>query len=130
MYKLLDLNKFEDDRGILTKIFTDTFIKKLGIDRIEESYLITFNKKDIIRGEHFHEKTSEIFHVIHGICSFELVENNKINKIILDSKESKAIMIMPKTPHRIIAKKDNSIVLAITSKEYNVNDKDTFKYNF
>ena len=129
-YKLLKLKKVKDERGILTKIFTKSFINKNKIKDIEESYVISFNKKETIRGEHFHKDTIEIFHVLQGECLFELVYEDQIRSLTFNSNSDQALMIFPNIPHRIISKVDNSIVIAISSKEYNELSKDTFSYNF
>ena len=119
-YKLLNLKKFKDNRGVLTKVFTKSFINKNGIKNIEESYVITFKKKGIVRGEHYHKDTIEIFHVLQGKCLFEMVNENKIKSLTLDNNSDKALHNV-NTPHRITSKDDNSIVIAISSKEYNKN---------
>lgn len=129
-YKLLNLKKFKDNRGVLTKVFTKSFINKNGIKNIEESYVITFKKKGIVRGEHYHKDTIEIFHVLQGKCLFEMVNENKIKSLTLDNNSDKALLIMSNTPHRITSKDDNSIVIAISSKEYNEKSNDTFQFNF
>ena len=129
-YKLLQLKKVKDERGILTKIFTKSFINRNNIKEIEESYVISFAKKETIRGEHFHKNTIEIFHVLQGECLFELVYEDEIKFLTLNSSSDQALMILPNIPHRIISKVDNSIVIAISSKEYNELSNDTFKYNF
>ena len=129
-YKLLNLKKFKDDRGVLTKIFTKSLINTYKIKEIEESYAITFDKKEIIRGEHFHKNTIEIFHVLYGECLFELVHENEIKSFVLSSSSDQAIMILPNVPHRIISKVDNSIVIAVSSKQYNELSNDTFKFDF
>jgi len=129
MYSIIDIKTFSDDRGILKKVFMKSEADKIGFS-IEEAYTITFNKKSIIRGEHFHEKTIEIFHVIQGKCLFELIENEKIISVELDASEGKAIIVMNNTPHRIISKVDNCVVLALSSKEYREDDTDTFVFDF
>ena len=129
-YKLLHLKKFKDDRGVLTKIFTKSLINSNKIKDIEESYAITFDRKEIIRGEHFHKNTIEIFHVLQGECLFQLVHENEIKSLTLSNSSDQAIMILPNVPHRIISKIDNSIVIAISSKEYNELSNDTFKFDF
>jgi dTDP-4-dehydrorhamnose 3,5-epimerase len=130
MHKIISLKKFKDQRGVLTKVFTDTFLKENSIEAIKESYVITFQDKDIVRGEHFHKETVEIFHVLQGQCLLELVENNKLISITLNSDENKAVKIMPNTPHRFISKVANSIIIAMSTKEYFDYDKDTFAFNY
>lgn len=129
-YKLLKLKKVKDERGFLTKVFTKSFINRNKIKEIEESYVISFNKKETIRGEHFHKNTIEIFHVLQGECLFELVYEDQIRSLTFNGSSDQALMILPNIPHRIISKVDNSIVIAISSKEYNELSKDTFSYNF
>ena len=68
--------------------------------------------------------------MLQGKCLFEMVNENKIKSLTLDNNSDKALLIMSNTPHRITSKDDNSIVIAISSKEYNEKSNDTFQFNF
>ena len=67
---------------------------------------------------------------MYGECLFELVHENEIKSFVLSSSSDQAIMILPNVPHRIISKVDNSIVIAVSSKQYNELSNDTFKFDF
>jgi len=130
MYKLIDLKVFEDSRGQLKKVFTKSLLVENDFGVAEESYAITFSASDIVRGEHFHKHTNEIFSVLRGKCRFELVENGNIVEFNIDEGEKKVLLVMKNTPHKIISLIGESIVLAISSKEYFENDTDTFNHVF
>ena len=81
MHKLIKLKNFNDSRGGLTKIFTNNTLIENNFGSAAESYIITFNCINVVRGEHFHKNTNEIFSVIKGKCRFEVIENNNIPDI-------------------------------------------------
>jgi len=130
MYKLIDLKVFEDYRGKLKKVFTKSLLVENDFGLPEESYVITFSASDIVRGEHFHKHTNEIFSVLRGKCRFELVENGNSLVFDIDENDRKSLLVMKNTPHKIRSLIGESIVLAISSKEYSENDTDTFSHVF
>jgi dTDP-4-dehydrorhamnose 3,5-epimerase-like enzyme len=130
MYKIIDIKKFKDSRGTLTKLFTSSMLAKYSIPFACESYAITFNENNIVRGAHYHISTIEIFHVLQGECIFEVIDNKRLIKIKIEENDNKAILIMENTPHRITSSKKNSVVVAISSKEYFENDTDTYDFDF
>jgi len=130
MHKLIKLKKFNDSRGGLTKFFTNSTLIENNFGSVAESYIITFNCVNVVRGEHFHKNTNEIFSVIKGKCRFEVIENNKIIQIDVDEDKKKALLVVSNTPHRIISLVDESIVIAISSREYFEDDTDTYDYIF
>ncbi len=64
-YKIAQLKKFDDDRGSLI-----VFLKESELDdakkRFGQIYFVTFKKKGMIRGNHYHKKWHEWFGIITG----------------------------------------------------------------
>jgi len=93
-YKIVNLEKAKDDRGNLTVFLRESELisakKKFG-----QIYFVTFDKKGVIRGNHYHKKWHEWFGVIHGkvrVC-MEDVRTKKRDQIILDAKKDKYIRL-------------------------------------
>lgn len=72
-YKLEKFEKFRDSRGDLI-----VFLKETQLDdakkRFGQIYLVTFNHRGVIRGNHFHKKWHEWFGVIAGKVKVILVD--------------------------------------------------------
>jgi dTDP-4-dehydrorhamnose 3,5-epimerase-like enzyme len=89
-YKIEKFDKFSDSRGDLIVFLKQgelpTNKKKFG-----QIYFVTFCKKGIIRGNHYHKKWTEWFGVIEGKLEVILEDiNTKERKtFIFDSKENK-----------------------------------------
>lgn len=130
LHKLIDIKKHIDQRGTLTKLFTKSSLENDSIPSLEESYVITFNDKGIVRGQHYHKFTKEIFAVLQGRCRFDLYEDNKIISIDIDAKGNQSIYVGKETPHQITSLIENSIVVALSTREYDMHDNDTFYFNF
>ena len=130
MHKLIEIKVFEDSRGRLKKVFTKSLLEKYNFGTAKESYVISFNAGEIVRGEHFHLQTNEVFSVVKGKCRFEIVENDKTVIIDIGEDEKIALLVMKNTAHRIISLVGDSIVVAVSSKEYFEDDTDTFDYVF
>ena len=130
MHKLIEIKVFEDSRGRLKKVFTKSLLEKYNFGTAKESYVISFSAGEIVRGEHFHLQTNEVFSVVKGKCRFEIVESDKTVIIDIGEDEKIALLVMKNTAHRIISLVGDSIVVAVSSKEYFEDDTDTFDYVF
>ncbi|MBI5122345.1 WxcM-like domain-containing protein [Candidatus Roizmanbacteria bacterium] len=88
-YKITQFKKFDDDRGSLI-----VFLKESELDdakkRFGQIYFVTFKKKGMIRGNHYHKKWSEWFGIINGRVEviLEDVRTKKRKQIILDAKKN------------------------------------------
>lgn len=86
----MQIHKIElhnDKRGELMVFLTNSsFVKK---DRkFGQIYLITFAKKGVIRGNHYHKKWREWFTVVHGRLELFLkdIKTGETQKMILNNK--------------------------------------------
>jgi len=64
-YKLSKFRKFSDNRGDLV-----VFLKNSELDldkkKFGQIYFVSFNKKGVVRGNHYHKRWSEWFGVVSG----------------------------------------------------------------
>lgn len=118
-------NLFNDERGTLYEAlrFKTEKIPKNGQIYV---YTLTPNSR---RGDHYHLKKEEWFFCVFG--ELELIvqtkDNKKIKKV-LDHKKPEIIYVGPGTVHTLVNKKNQeAVVVAYTSKEFEVNNPDTYQ---
>lgn len=93
-YKLEKFEKFKDDRGDLIVFLRESQLddakKKFG-----QIYLVTFKKKGVVRGNHYHKKWHEWFGIIAGkvTCVLYDVRTGKKKKMTLDAQADKYIRL-------------------------------------
>lgn len=126
VYEILTISPFEDYRGQLKKI-----VKKSMLDEgqsIEEIYVL-YSNKGTVRGNHFHKETIEYFTVISGEAkmAFSELDKNNIDIISIKASDNITIKVYPNIIHAIKNESEEPlIVLAVSLKEYNPQDTDTY----
>jgi dTDP-4-dehydrorhamnose 3,5-epimerase-like enzyme len=122
---------FHDSRGDLIQFITSTYLieKKLMFGQI---YLLTFDKAGVVRGNHFHNHSSEIFCLISGsveiIC--EAVETKeRIRRVLeIDNYQFYKIFIGPQIAHAIKSLSEFAVMVSFSSEEYTLNKEDKIRY--
>lgn len=122
---------YNDERGDLIQFVTKQVLQAEGLP-FGQVYLLTFDGKGIIRGNHYHNKSCEMFCLIAGAVKmvFEDVDTQKrIEKVVIvNSREFSRIYIGPKVAHAIKSLSDFTIMVSYSSIEYAVNDTDKIPY--
>jgi dTDP-4-dehydrorhamnose 3,5-epimerase-like enzyme len=122
---------YHDERGDLIQFITHSFLKEKSL-AFGQIYLLTFNKKGIIRGNHYHNHSSEVFCLISGsveiICE-NIATNERIHQI-LNAENGKfyKIFIGHKIAHAIKSLTDFAVIVSFSSAEYNVNEEDKISH--
>ena len=85
-YKITQFEKINDDRGSLI-----VFLKESELDdakkRFGQIYFVTFKKKGVVRGNHYHKKWHEWFGVVSGRVEVVLEDvRTKKRKQIIGTK--------------------------------------------
>lgn len=114
--KLNALSTFADHRGVLKKILMR---KPAG-----EIYLLYSNPQSV-RGNHYHRETREYFVVVTGRASFVLrdVQTGREEKLTVSAEQDLLVRVEPGVAHAIKNESEELlIVLAIASREYDLND--------
>jgi len=132
-YKLKKLEKKSDDRGFLIEFlkhseFLPSCRKKYG-----QSYLVTFKRKNKIRGNHYHKTRSEWFVLAQGSVEVKLkdLKTGRQIKIILDDKSQKylkRLYIAPMVVHSFRSLEPHTMMLNYTDKEWRPDNEDTYFY--
>ena len=125
-FELISIQPFEDTRGSLKKIVMKSQLEENV--QIEEVYLL-YSEKGSVRGNHYHKKTLEYFVIVSGKAKVALknLDTGTLEEINISSSDN---LILKVTPYVVHAFKNEGdvplIMLAVSSKEYNKLDTDTF----
>ncbi len=123
-YELIYINPFEDARGSLKKI-----VMKSKIDvGIEEVYLL-YTNQGAVRGNHFHKETVEYFTVVSGEVTVALqdADTGGIERLTMSAGDNLVLKVPAYTAHAFKNEaKQPLAMLAVSSREFNAADNDTF----
>jgi len=125
-YKITQFEKINDDRGSLI-----VFLKESELDdakkRFGQIYFVTFKKKGVVRGNHYHKKWHEWFGVVSGRVEVVLedVRTKKRKQIILDAKKDQYVRLEtgPYIAHAIKSLTGYASLLSYADTQWS--DKDT-----
>lgn len=89
-FKVESLEKHNDERGQLVVFLKESDLKEKHRS-FGQVYFVTFDKKNSIRGNHYHKLWREWFGVVSGKLEVILkdINSGKINKLIIDSNSNK-----------------------------------------
>ncbi|MGE5631237.1 MAG: WxcM-like domain-containing protein [Caulobacteraceae bacterium] len=125
-YEMIEMDPYRDLRGYLKKV-----LKKSNLETneaIEEIYVL-YTEKGFIRGNHYHKKTLEYFTIISGTATIAMKSIEDPDAVILrvNSSDNLVIKVPPLVAHGFRNDgEEELVILAISSKEYNAADTDTF----
>lgn len=125
-YELISIKPFEDKRGSLKKILMKSQLKE--DEKVEEVYLL-YSEKGSVRGNHYHKKTLEYFVVVSGTAKIALknLDTGILEELYISAENNLVLKVPPHVVHAFKNEEDQPlIILAISSKEYNKLDTDTF----
>ncbi len=129
-YKIEKFQKFSDERGDLIVFLRESQLvdakKKFG-----QIYFVTFNKKNIIRGNHYHKKWHEWFGIVTGKVHVYLkdVRTNRTKNFILDAKKDhyKRLEIGPYIAHAFKSISSQAALLNYADSEWYSQDSIHYK---
>lgn len=123
--KIEKFNKFSDKRGELI-----VFLKKGELPNKKRTfgqiYFVTFSKKGIVRGNHYHKKWTEWFGIVEGKVEVVLedVKTKERSTFIFDSKADKYVRlnIGPNIAHSFKSLSKYAALLNYADSEWSSND--------
>ena len=122
---------FSDERGNLIEFINRDQLEENGFD-FGQLYILTFDGKDVVRGNHYHEHSAEVFCVIYGEAEIVLEDvetKHRISKIIkAEADKYVRIMIGKKIAHAIRSLSDQVLMVSFSTKQYGPRDEDKFHY--
>lgn len=117
------VDKYADKRGDLV-----VFLRRgnLPVKQFGQIYFVTFKKKGVVRGNHYHKRIREWFGIIDGKLEVELYDTKtKENKrFYLDSSKDKYIRleIGPRVVHSFKSVTDYASLLNYTDELWSPDD--------
>ena len=127
--KIIKLNKSKDKRGYLTKIFDQNIKINNKYNFIVKEHLISFSKKNVIRGMHYQSGNyaqNKIVYVIEGTIIDVIVDIRKKSKnflkvydFSLSSKKNHGIFIPKYYAHGFKVTSNYAVVGYLLDNNYN-----------
>ncbi|HZG87976.1 WxcM-like domain-containing protein [Paenibacillus sp.] len=125
-FEMIPIQPYEDQRGSLKKIIMKSLLQEVA--EIQEVYLL-YSEKDSVRGNHYHKRTLEYFTVVSGTAKITLMhlDTSTVKEIYVSSHDHLVIKVPPYVAHAFKNEADQPLImLAVSSKEYDKQDTDTF----
>ncbi|MBU1870360.1 MAG: WxcM-like domain-containing protein [Candidatus Omnitrophica bacterium] len=124
-YQITKIEKHSDVRGQLVVFLRNSELKARN-KKFGQIYFVSFNKKGIVRGNHYHKKWREWFGIVHGRVAVELehVLTGERVSLKLDSEHSSYVRleIGPNIAHAFKSLSDSVSLLNYGDKEWSAKD--------
>jgi dTDP-4-dehydrorhamnose 3,5-epimerase-like enzyme len=131
-YKIEKCSVYTDERGNLVQFLTRSYLEEANTP-FGQIYFLNFNGRDVKRGNHYHNNSSEIFCLVFGeinIVLEDVVTKERIeHKLKNTNNEFFRIFVGPKIAHTIISCSEDALVISYSSVEYDKNNEDKIVYN-
>lgn len=128
-YKIDHFEKFNDERGQLVVFLKNRNLEK-NLQKFGQIYFVTFDKKGVVRGNHFHKKWREWFGVVTGKLEVVLkdIKSEQRKTLIFDGNSNTYVRleIGPNIAHAFRNISPKAALINYTDKEWS--SEDTFPY--
>lgn len=120
-----------DGRGELIDFIGSSFLtaNHIGFGHV---YLLTFSAQGVVRGNHYHKKSTEVFSIVSGSVQIviENINTGERNELMLTagSEPHQRILISPQHAHAIKCLTQFAVLASFCTHEYNANEPDKFDY--
>ncbi|OFZ51880.1 MAG: hypothetical protein A2381_01080 [Bdellovibrionales bacterium RIFOXYB1_FULL_37_110] len=115
MASIITLPTLSDNRGSLT------VIEKILPFQIKRVYYIYDTHKNILRGGHRHKEATQAIICLSGECEI-FYKNNLEEKTICLTSPTECMVLQPEDWHTMKPNLDKSILLILSSHEYDASD--------
>ncbi len=120
-YKVTTFKRIKDKRGGLI-----VFLRESELDdakkRFGQIYFVTFNKKGVVRGNHYHKKWHEWFGVVTGRVKVVLedVRTGERDELVLSAAKDRYVRLEtgPYVAHAIISLTNTASLLSYADNEW------------
>ena len=120
-FNISTLTKHTDQRGYLVEFLKNDELQGSN-KNFGQIYYVTFNKDNIVRGNHYHTKTEEWFGVVHGslLVVLEDVKTKERKSFELHSSKDEFIRLSigKEIAHAFKCLSESAILLDYANKEY------------
>lgn len=128
-YTIDHFEKFNDERGQLVVFLKNRNLKN-NLKKFGQIYFVTFDKKGVVRGNHYHKKLREWFGVVTGRLEVVLkdIKTGKTKTFIFDGNSNKYVRleIGPNVAHAFRNISPKASLINYTDKEWS--SEDSFPY--
>ncbi|KKQ74304.1 MAG: hypothetical protein US96_C0035G0008 [Candidatus Woesebacteria bacterium GW2011_GWB1_38_5b] len=128
-YKIVTRKRYVDKRGQLVEYLTR---KETGEKIFGHIYFVTFAKKGIVRGNHYHKKKKEFFGLVQGKVKILLedIKTGKKRKYILNAKSEKfeLLIIEPYVAHAVESLEKGTILVDYFTKPFDLKNPDDYNH--
>lgn len=114
MAHIIEIKTFSDDRGDL-RVIQDQ------IPFSPERVYYIHSKPGVTRGGHRHRETDQILVCVHGQCTVSSNDGTGFKEYVLDNP-SRLLFIDRKDWHTMHSFSEESVLLVLASKKYDLND--------
>lgn len=129
-FKVTKFKSFSDKRGKLIVFLKESELhnakKKFG-----QIYFVTFSKRGVVRGNHYHKKWFEWFGIVEGKVKviIEDVRTKKRKQITLSAEKDKYVRIEtgPYIAHAIVSLTKRASLLSYADTEWTTDDTHYYK---
>lgn len=129
-YQIEYFKKYDDERGQLVVFLKNSDLKKKD-NKFGQIYFVTFDKKGVIRGNHYHKHWREWFGIIVGKLEVVIknVQTGEQKKLILDSNDNKYIRLSigPYIAHAFRSISSKASLVNYANDEWNLSDSIPYK---
>lgn len=130
-YKIVNSTKRIDHRGYLVDFLKGTHMDKED-EKLGQIYFVTFEKKNIVRGNHYHKNKKEWFVVVRGKLKAVFLDLKTKEKIELvldgDSEEYVRLFVGKNIAHAFKSLTKRAEMINYCNKVYHAKKPDTHFY--
>ena len=130
-YKTKKATRRRDSRGFLLDFLKRDELEK-GDRTIGQIYLVTFEKKGVVRGNHFHKTKKEWFVAIKGKLKvvLENIKTKEKAEFVLngDSDDYERVYVDKNIAHSFKSLSDEAMMINYCNKPYHFDNPDTHRY--
>ncbi len=124
-FKIERFNAYDDKRGRIVVFLRNRDLGK-KVKKFGQIYFVTFERKGIVRGNHYHKKIREWFGIVNGKVKVVLVDinTNERKEMILNANSKKYLRleIGPNIAHGFKSLSESVSLLNYTDKEWEATD--------
>lgn len=122
---------YRDERGELIDFIGSSFLAGKNIP-FGHVYLLTFSAKGVVRGNHYHQQSTEVFSIVNGTVQIviENVHTRQRTELQLTAghEPHHRVLIPPYHAHAIKCLTDFAVLASFCSHEYNATEPDKYNY--
>lgn len=126
-----ECNVYKDSRGELIDFIGSSYLAAKNIP-FGHVYLLTFGAQGVVRGNHYHKESTEVFSIVSGTVHIVIENvNSKVRtelELTAGKEPHQRILIPPHHAHAIKCLTDFAVLASFCTHEYNASAPDKFNY--